>query len=403
MRVVLDVVRGREAPQALALDAASIADARERAQREGYTVLSTSQRGAPLVGQAWAALLQARSPSRIDATVFVEQLRDLLVAGLSLIEALGTLQQAAPDRERRVIAALIAQLRGGQRLSDSLGAQAGVFSPLLLALVRTSELTSDLPQALTRYLEHERRVADLRHRIASVATYPILLTAVGGGVLLFLLLYVMPRFARVFEGMVHQDLPWSARAMVAWAQGLAGHGQGLLWLLAALAFAALAAATAPAVRARALQAVLQWAPLRARLRTYFLARWYRASGMLATGGIPLPQAVGLANELLPEALKPGGAAVVRALQDGLSPSQAHLGAGMATPVAAQLMRAGERTGGMGEVLSRIAQFHDAEIARTLERRMRALEPVVMVLVGLGVGLVVILMYLPIFELASAIQ
>jgi general secretion pathway protein F len=76
---------------------------------------------------------------------------------------------------------------------------------------------------------------------------------------------------------------------------------------------------------------------------------------------------------------------------------------MTTPVAEQLLQAGERTGDLGNVLTRIAQFHEAEVTRSLERGMKILEPVVMTLIGLGVGTVVVLMYLPIFELAAAIQ
>jgi general secretion pathway protein F len=76
---------------------------------------------------------------------------------------------------------------------------------------------------------------------------------------------------------------------------------------------------------------------------------------------------------------------------------------MATPVAEQLLLAGERTGDLGTVLSRIALFHESEVGRALERAMRALEPIVMVLVGLGVGILVVLMYMPVFELASAVQ
>jgi general secretion pathway protein F len=271
-----------------------------------------------------------------------------------------------------------------------------------VALVRASELTSDLPQALTRFIEHEQRVAELRHRITSVAIYPLLLTGVGTGVLLFLLLYVMPRFARVFEGM-SGELPWSARAMVWWAGWLATYGT---WLIAAgglMAAAVVAAAITPSLRRRMLRTLLQWAPLRDRLRTYFLARWYRATGMLVSGGIPLPEALSLSIGLLPEALRNGGNATEQAVREGLAPALAHIRAGMATPVAGQLMRAGERTGDMGGVLTRIAQFHDAEVARSLERGMRALEPIVMVLIGVGVGTVVVLMYLPIFELAAAIQ
>ena len=398
MRIRLDVVHGRGAPQTIELEAPTLDEARAQVLRQGYTVLALRRAGIALPS------LFASSPTgtaRFDVVVFVEQLRDLLGAGLSVIEALGTLQHAADARGRPVLESLIARLRGGERLSQALAAEER-FPSLLVALVRASELTSDLPQALTRFLEHEQRVAELRHRIAAVAIYPLLLTGVGMAVLLFLLLYVMPRFARVFEGM-NGPLPWSARAMTWWAQWLAGHGPWLLGLATLLAIALAAVATSPSTRARALQRLLRWSPLRERLRTYFLARWYRATGMLVVGGIPLPEALALSNSLLPFGLQPGGTATERALRDGLSPAQGYARAGMATPVAEQLLRAGERTGDLGAVLTRIAQFHDAEVARTLERGMRTLEPLVMVLIGVGVGTVVVLMYMPIFELAAAIQ
>ncbi|MGM9491334.1 type II secretion system F family protein [Ideonella sp. YS5] len=397
MRIKLEVVRGRGAPQAIELDAASLDDARQRATQQGYSVLTLR----PAAFGLEQVFDVGATRSSFDVLVFVEQLRDLLQAGLSLIEGLDTLGQAAKAPQRPVLQALTDRLRGGARLSDALSADAR-FPALLVALVRASELTSDLPQAFTRFLEHEQRVAELRHRITSVAIYPLLLSGVGTAVLLFLLLYVMPRFARVFEGM-GGELPWSARAMVWWAGWLGAHGA---WLVAAagVAVAAIvAAAITPSFRGRMLQRLLRWAPLRARLRTYFLARWYRATGMLVSGGIPLPEALSLSNGLLPQGLRDGGSATERALRDGLAPADAHVRAGMVTPVAEQLMRAGERTGDMGGVLTRIAQFHDAEVARSLERGMRALEPIVMVLIGVGVGTVVVLMYLPIFELAAAIQ
>jgi general secretion pathway protein F len=397
MRIQLEVVRGRGAPQTLELDAPTLGEARHQAEQQGYAVLALRPVAFGL-GRVLAA--DAKRPA-FDVPVFAEQLRDLLVAGLSLIEALHTLGQTADDRRRPVLQALGDRLRAGARLSDALSADER-FPALLVALVRASELTSDLPQALTRFIEHEQRVAELRHRITSVAIYPLLLTGVGTGVLLFLLLYVMPRFARVFEGM-SGELPWSARAMVWWAGWLATYGT---WLIAAgglMAAAVVAAAITPSLRRRMLRTLLQWAPLRDRLRTYFLARWYRATGMLVSGGIPLPEALSLSIGLLPEALRNGGNATEQAVREGLAPALAHIRAGMATPVAGQLMRAGERTGDMGGVLTRIAQFHDAEVARSLERGMRALEPIVMVLIGVGVGTVVVLMYLPIFELAAAIQ
>jgi general secretion pathway protein F len=166
---------------------------------------------------------------------------------------------------------------------------------------------------------------------------------------------------------------------------------------------AVTAVATRAARRQLLGRLLDLRPLRDRLRTYFLARWFRATGMLVEGGIPLPEALRLSNQLLPLAMQPGGLLVERAVNDGLAPADAHVRAGMTTPVAEQLMRAGERTGDLGAVLLRIAHFHEAEVTRSLERGMRALEPVVMTLIGFGVGAVVILMYLPIFELASTIQ
>ncbi|MCR5881413.1 type II secretion system F family protein [Rhizobacter sp. J219] len=392
----LTVAQGRGAPKQIELEAASIAQARAMAMEQGYAVLAS--RPSTLGGDWWRPI---RGRSTFDVPVFIEQLRDLLTAGLSVIESLDALRRGAKGESIAVIQRVEQQLREGKTLSDALAADEA-FPPLLVALVRASELTSDLPQSLSRFLDHEQRVAELRHRLSSTAIYPALLMGVGGLVLLFLLFYVMPRFARVFEGMTG-ELPWSARAMVAWSQLLGGHGAWLVGLACATAAGLAFGLSLPSVRAKGMQALMTWAPLRERLRTYFLSRWYRATGMLVEGGIPLPQALHLANGLLPEALRPGGAAVLQAVNQGLSPSAAHAKAGMATAIAEQLMLAGERTGDLGGVLTRIAQFHDAEVSRSLERGMRALEPVVMVLIGLGVGVVVVLMYMPIFELASAIQ
>ena len=398
MRVRAHVVQGRGAPQTVELEAQTVEEARQQALQMGYAVLSLEA-----AHGEWKGLL-SRSVGRqssVGLSVFVEQLRDLLVAGLSLIEALEALHRGASGETAQMLDAIKQDLQGGRRFSDALSRQPR-FPPLLLALVRASELTSDLPETLSRFLDHERRVAEVRHRIVSTSIYPVLLIGVGSLVLLFLFFYVMPRFARIFEGMTG-DLPWSARVMVAWAHLLAQYGNVILAVLG-FAFAGLVVLAASATsRARAAAAVMSWAPLRDRLNTYFLARWYRATGMLVSGGIPLPEALGLSHGLLPAALKAGGLRVEQGVREGLAPSRAHVLAGMATPIAEQLMVAGERIGDLGSVLTRIAQFHESDVSRALERTMRALEPIVMVAIGLGVGVVVVLMYLPIFELASAIQ
>jgi len=397
MRVQLSVVQGRGVPRLIELEAPSLDDARQQAKGLGLAVLSTQ-----VIGSSLGSMLSTRrSGKAFDVPVFIEQLRDLLVAGLSTIEALDALRRGAKGASVDVIQRLERQLREGKPLSDAMAAN-NAFPPLLIALARASELTSDLPQTLSRFLEHQQRVSELRHRLVSTSIYPLLLMGVGGLVLLFLLFYVMPRFARVFEGMTG-SLPWSARAMVAWSHTLNAHSAWWLMGLGVVALVVVAVFVSPKLRGAMLARVLAWAPLHERLHVYFLSRWYRATGLLVQGGIPLPQALRLTIELLPIGLRGKGREVEQAVNDGLAPSAAHAKAGMATPVAEQLMLAGERTGDLGTVLTRIAHFHELEVSRTLERTMRALEPVVMVLIGLGVGVVVVLMYMPIFELAAAIQ
>lgn len=404
MRVRLDVVQGRTAPQTLTVEAASVNEAKLRLTQQGYSVLNAKA----LDGQAWGGTarfgLSLASPpqslSSRELTIFVEQLHALLQAGLSVIETLETLHKGARGRWAELLARIVTELRQGQTLSSAIEHQ-GLFPPLLIALVRSAELTSDLPQALTRFLDHQNRSEQVKHQLTSVALYPILLMSVGGCVILFLLLYVMPRFARVFESM--SDLPWSAQLMVSWSHLLKAHGLDMLIALPVVIGLLTSLAAIPQQRARLTARVLALQPLARYLRIYFLARWYRTTGMLVEGGIPLPESLSLANQVLPAALQPSGAAVGLAMRQGLSPSESYQQAQMATPVAEQLLRAGERSGDVGIMLRRAAEFHETEVTKSLDSAMRVIEPLVMTFIGIGVGIVVIMMYLPIFELASAIQ
>ena len=284
MRFVLEVVRGREPPRSIELDAPTLDQARQSAAREGYSVISQRARRTFFHPES----LRTAATPKTNNTVLVEQLRDLLNAGLSVIESLQTLGESTQGPQKLVIDRLVENLRAGQRLSQALESVGG-FAPLLLALVATAEITSSLPQTLTRYLEHEQRAAEFRHRLISVSMYPALLLVVGLAVLLFLLLYVIPRFARVFEGMA-AELPASADLMVAWSRWLAGHTTAVGFLGAGLLAVGVAVMVSPAARAVGLGWMLRWAPVRDRLRAYFLARWYRTAGMLNAGGIALPQA-----------------------------------------------------------------------------------------------------------------
>jgi general secretion pathway protein F len=401
MRFSLEVVQGRSAPRTLVLSASTIADAQQQARQSGFVVLSARSLEPTWARWGTGHSTSARtSISRSDLVIFLEQLQSLLQAGLSVIESLETLLKGGKTAWQGLLSALVTRLRQGHTLSAAMALEA-CFPELLVSMIRSAELTSNLPQALGRFLDHERRSSEVRHQIRSVALYPLILIGIGGLVMLFLLFYVMPRFARVFESM--NNLPWSAQAMVSWSHALKAHGLDFMLFASGAVALLIAGFSSTSLRARLVARVLNARLFASHLRVYFLARWYRTTGMLVEGGIPLPDAVHLSVQVLPMGLQADGVLVEQGMRDGLSPSEAYGKAGMATAVVEQLLRAGERSGDVGLMLSRAATFHENEVAKTLTNTMRVMEPLVMAVIGIGGGVIVVLMYLPIFELASAIQ
>jgi hypothetical protein len=204
----------------LQIDAEDADQARRQAEDQGLRVLSCAQRGT-LRGLAW------RRARTFDLVLFSQELTTLLNAGLPLIDALESLAEKAPQAARaRCLAELVRQLYEGRSLSQALGQQPRVFPPLYVALVQSSERTGALGDALTRYIGYRQRLDLVRQKLVGASVYPLLLLLVGGGVVLFLLGYVVPRFSQVFEGM-GTELPWLSRVLM--QIGLFLHAQQLPW------------------------------------------------------------------------------------------------------------------------------------------------------------------------------
>jgi general secretion pathway protein F len=139
------------------------------------------------------------------------------------------------------------------------------------------------------------------------------------------------------------------------------------------------------------------------MRVYHLARFYRTAGMLLRGGTPLVTALGMVAGLLPPDLRARLARATVRIREGASISTAMDECDLATPVASRMLRVGEKSGDMAEMMERIAVFHDEELARWIEWFTRLFEPLLMALIGVVIGAIVVLMYLPVFELAGSLQ
>jgi general secretion pathway protein F len=140
-----------------------------------------------------------------------------------------------------------------------------------------------------------------------------------------------------------------------------------------------------------------------QMRLYQLARLYRTVGMLLRGGLPAVTSLEMSAGLLSATLRPSLARATQAIREGQSIAVSMERFGLTTPVATQMLRVGERSGNMGEMMERVAAFYDEELARTVDLLTRLIEPALMTLVGVVIGVIVVLMYFPIFELAGSIR
>lgn len=379
----------------LVIDAQDEADARAQTEARGLhatriaAVRSLSRPGGARGG--------------ISLVLFSQELLALLMAGLSIVEGLeALLERESGSRLRSVLARLLAGLREGKRFSSLLGEQPDVFPPLYVGIVRAAEGTSDLPRALQRYVDYQARIDMVRNKLVSAAIYPSILLVVGGGVTGFLIAFVVPRFATIYEG-TGRSLPWMSQVLLDWGKFAAAHG----WSLLAVA---IAIAVTVGMTARTIIAKLGLVTLLARLpvlgphlRIFQLSRLYLTLGMLLEGGIPIVTAMETAGGTLSPALREGLMAARAAVQSGETVSSAFQAQDLTTPISLRMLRVGERSGELGNMLRQSAAFYDGEITRWIDRFTRMFEPLLMSAIGVVVGTIVVLLYMPIFDLAESLS
>jgi general secretion pathway protein F len=396
MRYEVKALRGEGELAALALDAASAGDAASQAQDQGYTVIAVKPQGGWLV---W------RRPGgrSFPLILFSQELLALLEAGLSLVEALETLAEKEQQPEvRKSLTQILRKLYEGQAFSSALQHSPAKLPPLYVAMVRASEKTGALPEVLRRYVAYQSQMDAVRRQVVSASIYPLLLAGVGSLVTLFLMVYVVPRFSHIYAD-IGGDLPLLSQLLMRWGQLLDLHGAAILGAALASLAGLIYAVSRPAARRWLTQKLWQLPSLGRRLHVYQLARFYRSLGMLLRGGMPIVASLQMVSDLLESSLRGQLALASASIGEGHPLSRAMEHYGLTTPVALRMLRVGERTGQMGEMMERIAAFYEDETARWVERFTKLFEPLLMVFIGLVIGLIVVLMYLPIFELAGSIQ
>ncbi|MES2298400.1 MAG: type II secretion system F family protein [Pseudomonadota bacterium] len=380
--------------QHIAIEAASESDALRIAVKSGWRVLAIDR------PQASAA---PRAKQAFPLLQFSQELLALLEAGLNLTEAIATLHNKEVQAgARATIAAILQTLQEGKSLSDTLATMPAIFPEIYVATVHAAERSGNLPEALGRFVAYQLQFDAIRKKLISAAIYPAMLLVVGGLVTLFLLGYVVPKFSVVYAGS-GRDIPWMSQLLLQFGQVLASHTMAFLGVLGAAIGAIVFVFSHAGTRTRLGLAVLRLPVLADKAAEFRLARFYRALSLLLHAGIPLSKALAMVSAMLMPAQQQQLALARRAVQEGLPFSAALEQNGLATPVAQSLLRVGENTGRMDDMLERSARFHDEEFARWVDWASRLLEPLLMTVIGIVIGGVVVLMYMPIFDLAGSLS
>jgi general secretion pathway protein F len=376
------------------MEGQNTAEIKQILEQEGTTVLS--------IAPGRRQLIPARK-AVFNIVLFCEELRTLLSSGMSLVEAVETLcTKGSADHRRAVLLEIKQRLLEGKPLSAALELNRFAFPPLLIASIRASERTSRIEEALDEYIGYEKVGQELGKKIVSAAVYPSLVVGFGLLVSIFMLSYVVPRFAKVYEDF-SDSLSLSTMILMKVGQFTGDY----LWLLMAGA-ACVAAAGVILYRNGKLTAMFlrllgKFKIAKYYLRLYQLARVYQTMSMLLKGGYTLSDAIPLAQNLaFDRRLQQQIMDARRSVMEGKRLSKAFADNGLTDTVSERLLQVGERSGNLSKILDIIAHGYRQEFTLFIERATRLAEPILLMTVGVMIGAIIILMYMPVFDLAGGL-
>ena len=385
------------------MEAASDAEVAARLQEQGH--LPVEARLASEAGgeSAWRALFKPKPFAGQRLVQFTQQLATLLGAGQPLDRALTILLELPEDDvARRTLTDIRDAVRGGASLSAALDRQHGAFGRLYVNMVRAGEAGGSLHETLQRLADYLERSRALRARVLNALVYPAILLAMVGLSLLFLLGYVVPQFSAMYDSL-DADLPWFSQLVLGlgnfvrdwWIVLLAIPLLALLWLDRKRRDPAFMLAFDGWLLRNALAG-----PLLAKLEA---ARLARTLGTLLRNGVPLLSALGIARNVLDNRVLANDVdAATDEVKNGIGLSAA-LARGKRFPrLALQMIQVGEESGALDAMLLQTADTFEQETAIALDRMLAALVPAVTLVLATVVGIVILAVLSPIYDLTSVV-
>lgn len=358
-------------------------------------------------GASGSLLSRIAALSRVnpmEVTTALRQLATLVSSGLPMLDCLnGLIEQTEGRHLKRIFIQIREKVVEGNSLSGAVAAHPGVFSEIHVNMIRAGEQGGALGIILKRLADFSERRMKLKKKVEAALAYPLFLIMISTVILIFLMSFVMPKVIGIFQGM-HLALPWTTRGLI-----LVTHFMQHFWWLLVLGIGGIAGALYEWVRTetggRMWDAVRLRVPLFGKLHhKSVVARFTRTLSILLKSGIPLVESLeisrpSMGNRIMEEAVEE----TAKAVGEGQNFATPLKKSGRFPPLVVQLVRAGEQSGELEEMLEKCAEVYEDDVESVIATLTSLIEPALILTMGAVVGFMVMAILLPIFDMTAGVK
>src|SRR6266581_8790629 len=338
-----------------------------------------------------------------DLAIFTRQFATMISAGLPLVQCLDILaKQSSKPSFGQVIGDVTHEVEAGSTLSDSLGKYKSVFDDLFRNMVAAGEAGGVLDEILMRLANYIEKADALKRKIQSAMVYPIVVLTVALGATSFMLIFIIPTFAKMFTEF-GGELPLPTKIVLVLSHLLQSYWWAMLLAMVGLLFGINRYYATENGHRNLDQVMLKIPVLGDVLLKGAVARFTRTLGTLISSGVPILAGLEITartagNKIIAEAIMTARTSI----REGETVSAPLKTSGVFPPMVVQMISVGEQTGALDEMLTKIAVFYEAEVDTAVDALTSIIEPIMIVVMGGIVGGMVISMYLPMFKLISVV-
>lgn len=381
-------------------EAASADILRQSLAAQGFFVFAIKKKPFQFV---WKKGLSRKKIDTKGLITFNQELLVLIKSGLPIIQSLDTiLERVDNSRLAEVLEVIRDDIKGGSSLSDAFERHPSTFSHLYIASIRAGERTGDLPQTIRRYITFLKKTEGFRNKVITAMFYPAILLVVAFTAVTLLLVYVVPTFSQVYAD-AGSKLPVPTLMLIGFTSVLKRYFPLLLGIFFVAAYLFKKWTATPAGRYSVDTFKLKIPVIGDIFSKYSVVSFTRTLATIIESGIPIVESLKMAVATLNNrVLEAKMHAAIKRVEEGVSLSVAIDGVHLMPSLALRMLSVGESTGALEEMLESISDYFEEELDQRMHLLSTAIEPAIMILMGLVIGTIIVTMYLPVFKIAGTV-